>query len=145
MRLWHCSPEALPNALLLNQHRTTHLLLKGIAEQNGVVGRYARHAGFVVWVHWTCTQEMTLRGMHHDSPILPVWRSVPESLRAHNPWIPNRTYVRDELDLAAKSVNSNLVILDDARMPVPEGIAKFKRDLRVVSSVPLLPNHVLLS
>ncbi len=144
MRLFHIHPTALPTGMLTHQHRTCHLLLSGLAEVNGVVGKYGRHAGFVAWVHWQCVQEMVMRGMNHDSPVWALWQRIPALRRGHDIWVPSRAYIRDAQDLRAKmDSNDKRGDPSGARVAIPQGIAAFQRDLDMLRAGKALPGHVL--
>ena len=148
MRLFHVHPGALPTALLINQHRTAHLLLACIASGKDVggVSRYHRQAGYVAWFHWLCVQEMLIRGMNHDSPISALWARIPVMQRGHDVWVPPRLSARDVKDLTAKMKNCNAGgRMDDARMPVQAGVSEFMTAHARLRAQAVLPAAVLSS
>lgn len=137
MRLFNVWPSALPTALLSRQHQTTHLLLSAMASgrELGGMTRFSRCAGFVAWVHFTCVEEMYLRGMSHESPINPVWSMIPVKNRQIGVYIPPTRYMRDQRDLALRIGSADKRgRMDDARISVDVGIRKFAAELAVAAA-----------
>ncbi len=107
MRLFHCTPEYLNTTLLLNQHRTCHLLIESIAAgraPRGGMSRYQNHAGFLAWMHWLAVQEMMMRGKNHESPVGAAFLKVAPVRRHLDIYIPKSRVALDIADLRRKSV-----------------------------------------
>lgn len=147
MKLWHVSPQALATSLLSRQHQTTHLLLSVIAsgKEMGGMSRYSQSAGFVAWVHLECAGEMILRGMHHDSPIHPLWSGIPVRQRKVDIYIPSTRYLLDRRELATKMSGSDKGgKMDDARMTLDVGIRKFAEGLALAVARGLPANALVI-
>jgi hypothetical protein len=142
MRLFHVHPAALPTPLLVNQHRTTHLLMTCMVNLRALGGmaRYDRHGGFVAWMHYLSVQEMLMRSIEHDSPIIPLWNLIRPHQKEFSIWIPPKAYIRDQSDLARKIRESGS---DGVRMNLAQGVAMFQREHEMLRAAKELPQAVL--
>ncbi|OPZ65999.1 MAG: hypothetical protein BWY85_00166 [Firmicutes bacterium ADurb.Bin506] len=142
MRLFHIHPAALPTPLLTNQHRTSHLLMAGMVNLRALGGmaRYNRHGGFVAWMHYLCVQEMLVRGIDHDSPIIPLWNTLRPHQKEFSIWIPPKTYIRDQSDLARKIREAGS---DGVRVDLARGILMYQREHDMLRAAKELPQAVL--
>jgi hypothetical protein len=108
MRLFHVTPDFLSQQMLLNQHRTVHLLLEAIskgARPTGGMARYQNHAGFLAWLHHQCVEELMLRGMEHHSPVAEAYWKVPPMRRQLYIYIPRGRVLLDVADLMRKQAS----------------------------------------
>lgn len=71
------------------------------------MARYQNHAGFVVWMHWLCTQEMAMRGKNHLSPIADLWYAASPARRLLDIFIPTTRITLDIADLKVKYDQTN--------------------------------------
>lgn len=121
MKLWLVHPKYLPGSLLLRQHQTIHLLAKGAVDPDsrGGMGKYRNHVGFLAWLHDVTVQEMLLRNGNHASPLLEVWRQVPERRRKFNVRIRREAVQRDIAKLRTKvDAIDKHGRMNDARVPL---------------------------
>lgn len=101
MRILHVPAACLPTALLVQQHRTIHLLMEHCAKGDPITA-YSNHAGFLVLMHHDCVRELKLRGGRHASPVADLYWKVPPRRRRVDRSIPPDRTALDIKTLAEK-------------------------------------------